>query len=84
MHTQHTCSDLEHRVHIPLSQLEDMEPISAEPKGEKAIMSTCEYVRGDQSANMRWVIEKAKEFQNNVYFSFIDYTKFLDSLDQNK
>ena len=38
----------------------------------------------NQIGNILWVIEKAKEFQNNVYFSFIDYTKFLDSLDQNK
>ena len=84
MHTQHTCSDLEHHVHNPLSQLEDMEPISAEPKGEKAMMSTGEYVRGDQSANMRWVIEKAREFQKNIYFFFIDNAKAFDCVDHNK
>ena len=29
----------------------------------------------DQIANIRWIIEKAREFQNNVYFCFIDYAK---------
>ena len=29
----------------------------------------------DQIANIRWIIEKAREFQKNIYFSFIDYTK---------
>ena len=36
-------------------------------------------VRGtkDQIANIHWIIEKAREFQKNIYFSFIDYTKPL-------
>ena len=38
----------------------------------------------DQIANIRWIIEKAREFQKNIYFSFIDYTKALDSVDHNK
>ena len=35
-------------------------------------------VRGtrDQIANIRWVMEKTKEFQKNIYFSFIDYAKY--------
>ena len=43
-------------------------------------------VRGtrDQIANVRWIIEKASEFQENIYFSFIDYTKAIDCVDQNK
>ena len=32
----------------------------------------------DQSANIRWIIEKAREFQKNIYFCFIDYTKPFD------
>ena len=33
----------------------------------------------DQIANIRWIIEKASEFQENIYFCFIDYTKaFVD------
>ena len=38
----------------------------------------------DQIANMRWIIEKAKEFQKNIYFSFIDYAKAFDSVDHNQ
>ena len=32
----------------------------------------------DQIANMRWIIEKAREFKKNIYFCFIDYTKAFD------
>ena len=35
----------------------------------------------DQIANIHWIIEKAKEFQKNIYFCFIDYTKAFDSVD---
>ena len=38
----------------------------------------------DQTANIRWIIEKAREFQKNIYFCFIDYAKAFDCLDQNK
>ena len=38
----------------------------------------------DQIANMRWIIEKAKEFQKNIYFCFIDYAKAFDCVDHNK
>ena len=38
----------------------------------------------DQIANIRWIIEKAREFQKNIYFCFIDYTKAFDSVDHNK
>ena len=38
----------------------------------------------DQIANICWIIEKAKEFQKNVYFCFIDYTKAFDCVDYNK
>ena len=33
----------------------------------------------DQTANIHWIIEKAVEFQKNIYFSFIDFTKAFDS-----
>ena len=35
-------------------------------------------------ANIRWVIEKAREFQRNIYFCFIDYAKAFDCVDHNK
>ena len=38
----------------------------------------------DQIANIRWIIEKAREFQKNIYFRFIDYAKTFDCVDQNK
>ena len=36
----------------------------------------------DQIANIRWIIEKAREFQKNIYFCFIDYAKAFDCVDQ--
>ena len=38
----------------------------------------------DQIANIGWIIEKAREFQKNIYFCFIDYAKAFDCVDQNK
>ena len=38
----------------------------------------------DQIANIRWIMEKAREFQKNNYFCFIDYTKAFDCVDHNK
>ena len=38
----------------------------------------------DQIANIRWIIEKAREFQKNVYFCFIDHAKAFDCVDHNK
>ena len=38
----------------------------------------------DQIANIRWTIGKAKEFQKNIYFCFIDYAKAFDNVDNNK
>ena len=38
----------------------------------------------DQIAHIRWIIEKAREFQKYIYFCFIDYTKSFDSVDHNK
>ena len=38
----------------------------------------------DQIANIRWIIEKASEFQKNIYFCFIDYAKTFDCVDHNK
>ena len=38
----------------------------------------------DQIANIRWIIEKAREFQKNIYFCFIDYAKVFDCVDHKK
>ena len=37
----------------------------------------------DQIANICWIIEKAREFQKNIYFCFIDYAKAFDYVDHN-
>ena len=38
----------------------------------------------DQIANIRWIIEKAREFQKNIYLCFLGYVKALDCVDPNK
>ena len=38
----------------------------------------------DQIANIRWITEKAREFQKSIYFCFIDYAKAFDCVDHNK
>ena len=38
----------------------------------------------DQNANIRWIMEKAREFQKNIYFCFIAYPKAFDCMDHNK
>ena len=38
----------------------------------------------DQIANICWIIEKAREFQENIYFCFIDYAKAFNCVDHNK
>ena len=36
------------------------------------------------NSNIRWIMEKAREFQKNIYFCFIDYAKAFDCVDHNK
>ena len=38
----------------------------------------------NQTANICWIIEKAREFQKNIYFCFIDYAKAFDCMDHNE
>ena len=38
----------------------------------------------DQIANIRWIIEKVRKFQKNIYFCFIDYAKAFDCVDHSK
>ena len=38
----------------------------------------------DQIANIHWIIEKSREFQKDIYFCFIDYTKAFNYMDHNK
>ena len=54
-------------------ELSDVQAVFKESKGTR-----------DQIANIRWIIKKAREFQKNIYFCFIDYTKAFDRVDPNK
>ena len=38
----------------------------------------------DHTVNIHWIMEKAREFQRNIYFCFIDYAKAFDCVDDNK
>ena len=38
----------------------------------------------DQTANIRWIMEKARQLQKNIYFCFIDYAKAFDCVDHNQ
>ena len=50
------------------------------------VQAGCRKGRGtkDQIANICWIIEKAREFQKNIYLCFIDYAKDFDCVDHNK
>ena len=41
-------------------------------------------INRQQISNIRWIIEKARKFQENIYFHFIDYAKAFDCVDHNK
>ena len=47
----------------------------------KLVLEKAEESTIDQIANMHWIIKKAREFQKNIYFCFIDYTKDLEFVD---
>ena len=49
----------------------------------KLVLEKAEKTR-DQIANIHWIMEKAREFQKNIYFCFIDYAKAFDYVDHNK
>ena len=48
----------------------------------KLVLETAEET--DQIANICWIMEKAREFQKNIYFCFIDYANVLDCVNLNK
>ena len=54
-------------------ELPDVQAVSRKGRGTR-----------DQIANIQWIIEKAREFQKNIYFCFIDYAKDFDCVDHNK
>ena len=50
----------------------------------KLVLEKAEEPEIDQIANICWIIEKARDFQKNIYFGFIDYAKAFDCVDHNK
>ena len=50
------------------------------------VQARCKKGRGtrDPIANIHWIMEKAREFQKNIYFCFIEYAKAFDCMDHNK
>ena len=54
-------------------ELPDVQAVSRKGRGTR-----------DQIANIQWIIEKAREFQKNIYFCFMDYTKAFDCVEHNK
>ena len=50
------------------------------------VQAGCRKGRGtrDQIANIHWIMEKAREFQKNIYFCFIAYVRAFDCMDHNK
>ena len=65
-------------LHVRLQQYKNSELSDAQAGFRKG--------RGtrDQIANIHWIFEKAREFQTNIYFCFIDYAKAFDCVDHNK
>ena len=49
-----------------------------------SVFQFCSSLTRDKIANIPWIIKKAREFQKNIYFCFIDYTKAFDCVDHNK
>ena len=62
----------------PSSQTSMQEPPYVQPRFRKVRETK------DQIANIHWIIEKAREFQKNINFCFIDYAKACDCVDHNK
>ena len=57
--------------------------VNREIPNVQASFTKCRGTR-DQIANFCWIMEKAREFQKNIYFCFIDYAKAFDCVDHNK
>ena len=57
--------------------------VNCELPGVQAVFRKDRGIR-DQIANICWIMKKAKEFQKNIYFCFIDYAKAFDCVDHNK
>ena len=74
----HTSKEMFKILQARLQQYMNREPLDVQAGLRKGRRTR------DQIANIHWIIEKAREFQKNIYFCFIDYAKAFDCLDHNK
>ena len=79
LHSSHTPS----KVILKIIQARLQQYVNHELPDVQAGFRKCRGTR-DQITNICWIIEKAKEFQKNIYFCFIDYAKAFDCVDHNK
>ena len=77
LHSSHTS-----KVMIKILQTRLQEHVNHEPPDVQADFRKGIRTR-DQVANICWIIEKTREFQENIYFCFIDYAKAFDCVDHN-
>ena len=71
------------KVTLKILQARLQQYVNCERPDVQAVLKKGRRTR-DQIANICWIIEKAREFQKNIYFCFIDYAKASDSVDHNK
>ena len=81
----HNCTHLTHpsKVTLKILQARLQQYMNCEIPNVQAGLRKGRGTR-DQIANIRWIMEKAREFQKNIYFCFIDYAKTFDCVDHNK
>ena len=81
----HTTALISHATKVMLKILQDrlQQYVNHELPDVQAGFRKCRGTR-DQVANICWIIKKAREFQKNIYFCFIDYAKAFDCVDHNK
>ena len=79
----HNCTHLTHEQMPQILQVRLQQYVNCEPSDVQAGFRKGRGTR-DQIVNIHWIIEKAREFQKNIYFCFIDYVKAFDYVDHNK
>ena len=79
----HNCSHLTSKVMLKILQARLQQHVNHELPDVQTGFTKRKGTR-DQIANILWIIKKAREFQKNIYFCFIDYAKAFDCMDHNK
>ena len=79
----HKCTHLTNKVMLKILQAGLQQYVNHELPDVQAGFRKDRGTR-DQIMNIHWIIEKAREFQKNIYFCFIDYAKAFDCVDHNK